>query len=311
MTVRISAVIPTHNRARYLPLALRSLADQRLAAAEYEIVVVDNLSTDATREIVAGFGLGERLHYVHEPVLGLSHARNAGWREARGSVVAFLDDDAIASPDWLARILDTLETVSPRPGCVGGPIEGIWEAPRPAWLSDELVAGLAVLDWGREPHALADLSKEWLAGANMAFPRDVLEQMGGFVAGLDRVGRRLLSSGDVFMARKIAKAGYACWYDPAIAVGHHVPASRLQQSWFLRRYYAQGLSDAAMDLLEKDRSLAERGRMAAATASRLLRSPRALRRLALPTRGPERFREKCFALIEVGHIAGLLGALGR
>jgi len=310
MSILISAIICTHNRAGYLPKAIQSLLDQPTPKDTYEIVIVDNCSTDSTKEVVEKFSRATKnFRYIYESTLGLSHARNAGWRNARGKYVAYLDDDAIACPIWLDKILEVFETVSPRPGCVGGKAQPLWEAPRPTWLSDELATGLTVIDWSDTPHALLDLSQEWLVGANIAFPREVLELVGGFTSGLDRAGKKLLSSGDVFLEKQILKAGYSCFYHPEIAIGHHIQKSRLEKRWFIRRYYWQGISDAAMQLLEETPSTRERLRLAISKTFRLLRTPKKLMSLVLPGNDPKQFTEKCFTLIKIGQIAGLLGAV--
>src|SRR5690349_21431211 len=128
MTIRISAIIPTYNRADYLGNAIQSLIEQTLPIEQYEILVIDNCSTDRTRQIVCeDFAHVPNLRYIYEPVLGLSQARNTGWQQARGDYVAYLDDDAIASSQWLEKILFTFRTVTPIPGCVGGKVEPIWE----------------------------------------------------------------------------------------------------------------------------------------------------------------------------------------
>ncbi|HEX3035187.1 MAG TPA: glycosyltransferase [Thermodesulfobacteriota bacterium] len=309
MSILISAIICTHNRADYLAKALQSLVDQHTPKDKYEVIVVDNCSTDSTKEVVGKFSGAGNIRYIYESALGLSHARNAGWRNARGRYVAYLDDDAIACPIWLDKILEVFETVTPRPGCVGGKADPLWEAPRPTWLSDKLVTGLTVIDWFDTPHVLVDLRQKWLVGANIAFPVEVLERVGGFTSGLDRAGKNLLSSGDVFLEKQILKAGYSCFYHPEIAVSHHIQRSRLEKRWFIRRYYWQGVSDAAMQLLEESPSKVRRIRIAASMALRLLRSPRKLMNLVLTRDDPERFTEKCFTLIEVGHIMGLLGTV--
>jgi glycosyltransferase involved in cell wall biosynthesis len=307
----ISVVLCTHNRAAYLEKALRSLAAQTLPRSSWEAIVVDNCSTDHTRRVAARFAEEMTVVYVYEPILGLSHARNAGWRDARAPLVAYLDDDAVAVPDWLERILEAFTTVTPRPGCVGGRVDPIWEAPRPRWLSDEVAACLTVVDWTATPHPIPDLSQEWLVGANLAVPRDVLERLGGFTNGLDRAGKSLLSSGDVFLQKQIQKLGLTCYYHPAMAVGHHVPAARLHKPWFRKRYYWQGVSDAVMQLLEERPGPLRRPYLAVRRLRGLLRHPSWVAALLLPTNQPTRFTDKCWAWIAVGHIFGLLGAARR
>lgn len=312
MSVLISAIICTHNRSELLPKAIQSLLDQRMPTSQYEIIVIDNCSTDQTREVVNEFS--QKKHTVrseYEPNLGLSHARNAGWRKARGKYVTYLDDDAIASPEWLNIIVKTFETVKPKPGCVGGKVAPIWEAPRPAWVSDELVTCLAVIDWSDKAQILPDLNQKWLVGANIAFPTNVLRKIGGFVSGLDRVGKTLLSGGDVFLQKQIVTVGHTCYYQPKMVVWHFIPKSRLNQIWFIRRYYYQGLSDAAMQLIEQSPSVLGRQWLAAVKILDLLKAPEKILNLIVSSNSPERFREKCYTIIKLGHIVGLLGAIGR
>jgi glycosyltransferase involved in cell wall biosynthesis len=277
----------------------------------YEIIVVDNCSTDSTKDVVEQYSSKGNVRYIYEPALGLSYARNTGWRSAKGKYVAYLDDDAIACSIWFDKILEVFETIIPRPGCTGGKTDPLWEAPRPAWLSDELVMGLTVIDWFETPQVLTDLSQKWLVGANIAFPVEVLERVGGFVSGLDRAGKKLLSSGDIFLEKQIMKAGYSCFYHPEIAVSHHIQKSRLEKRWFIQRYYWQGVSDATMQLLEEKLSTTKRIRLAISKTLSLLRSPGKLVNLFLSGDNPKQFTEKCFTLIKIGHITGLLGVARR
>ncbi len=306
MTPRITAVICTHNRAGYLGRAIASLLDQDVDPACCEILVIDNASTDDTRAVVEA--AGPRVRCIREDVLGLSHARNAGFRHARASWVALLDDDAVAGRGWLRAILDATTSVRPEPGCIGGPIRAIWEAPRPEWLSDALLAGLSILDWTDTAHPIEDIAREWLAGANLAVRKDLLEEVGGFVHDLDRVGTRMLSSGDVFLQKQILARGRSVWYDPRVEVAHHIPAARLDRRWFRRRYYAQGLSDARMRLLEE--RLTGRRRLLAGlrAAAGVAASGRDWRALLGPSDDPDAFTAHCFTLIRVGQVTGLLGA---
>jgi glucosyl-dolichyl phosphate glucuronosyltransferase len=306
----ISTVICTHNRADYLEKAIRSVLGQRMSPAEYELIVVDNNSTDATAEFVGRFSHFGNLRYIFEPALGLCNARNTGWRKARGQYVAYLDDDAIAEPGWLSAIKEAFES-NPSLGVVGGPAVPIWEVDRPGWLSDDVAVSLAILHWSENPKRIADVRREWLVGANMAVPAAVLFEVGGFHPWLDRVGAQMLSSGDVFLQKKIIERGYVCLYYPAMAIRHHIHQSRLQKEWFARRYYAQGLSDFVMQLIETRPSLKKRFWMALTMVAELILSPRKLSALLLPSNNPKRLTEKYFALIKVGHIAGLMGALRK
>jgi len=306
MNISISAIICTHNRPEYLDKAIISLLEQDLPKNKYEILVVDNCSDGSTKKIVTKYSSFENIRYLFESNLGLSYARNTGYRNAYGVYIAYLDDDAIASPDWLGRILEAFESVIPKPGCVGGKTRPIWETARPSWLADSLLHGLGVIDWSDTPHFLDNLDKEWLVGANFAFPAEILEAIGGFDNHLDRVGKSLLSSGDVFLEKQIMKRGYSCYYHPKISVSHHIMKSRVSQSWFKKRYYWQGVSDAVMQFVEERPSKLRRLQISAFLSRRLFVSPSKVMALLFPTNNPETFTKKCLALIELGHIHHLL-----
>jgi glycosyltransferase involved in cell wall biosynthesis len=299
-------VICTHNRSEWLGVAIQSVLDQDPPSGGFEVVVVDNASSDGTRGTVEAFLESGIVRYVHESRLGLCHARNTGWQRARGQYIAFLDDDAVACSGWLAAVAEAFST-TPTPGVIGGRVEPIWGAPRPRWLSDDLAFGLAVLDWSDRPHLITDVRREWLAGVNLALPVSVLAQVGGFHPWLDRVGSRMLSSGDVFLQKQVIGQGHACLYWPKMAVRHRVPASRLSKTWFYRRYFWQGVSDAVMQIIEEDPSRLQRIRQAAGKAVELLGNPRRMADLLRSTEEADRLTRKCFALIPLGHAAGLLG----
>ncbi len=306
MSIQISAVICTLNRVEYLRKALRSLVDQSLQKEEYEILVVDNGSTDNTRKVIyEEFMNISNVQYIHEPILGLSQARNTGWWKARGKYVAYLDDDAIACREWLKKIVDVFETVEPKPGCVGGKVEPIWEAPRPPWLSDEIVPYLTIVDWSKAPITLDDT--QWLAGANMAFPRNLLEGVGGFQVGLGRIGTKLLSMEEVVLQRRLRSRGYSCFYHPGISVEHHIQAFLLTKGWFLRRVYWQGVSDAVVQIYRESPSATERLRIGISVVRRILLSRRQLLALTVPTNNPNHFTQKCSTLERIGYVLGLWG----
>lgn len=306
MTPRVSVVICTHNRASLLPMALQSLVDQRMPAEQFEVIFVDNRSTDDTRAVAERYAGALNLRYFYEEQLGLAFARNTGWRNAKAAVIAYLDDDAAACPGWLETIVTTFERGDGTLGCVGGKVEPLWEAARPAWLSDNLAVMVSAIDWSDTPHTLTDLNKEWLVGANFAFRAAALSDIGGFVEGLDRVGVQLLSGGDVYIQQQLVRAGYQCYYDPAMQVRHFTPRSRLTQPWMLKRCYWQGISDIAMQLFDRAPSRRERLELVYGKLRWILRSPRAIGHLLLPQAQPEPFLEKCWAVVALGQIVGLL-----
>ena len=305
MAPPISVVLCTRNRSELLASAITSVVSQDFATSDYEIVVVDNGSTDGTEQVVRQFGSCVR--YLREETPGLNTARNKGWRAATGQYIVFFDDDAIAEPGWLKAILSGFKQVSPA-GVIGGPVVPIWSLPRPNWLADEIASSLTIVDWGPGEKVLTDLTREWLVGANMAVRKSLLCEIGGFHPWLDRVGNNLLSSGDVFLQKRAIEKGNQCLYSPQMKVKHHVPAQRLKQGWFEKRFYWQGMSDAVMHLIENSPKPRERISLAFASAKRLMGSPRKLASLISPADHADAFTLKCLTLIEVGFIAGLIGA---
>ena len=249
MNVKISAIVCTLNRSWYLKKAIQSLVDQTVPQGEYEIIVVDNASTDDTKSVVESFRHVLNLRYVHEPVLGLSRARNTGWQNALGRYVAYLDDDAMACPTWLERILHAFENVKPTPGTVGGRITLIWETERPDWLARELETPLGYLDWGCSGMFLTQ-ENQWLGGGNLACPRKILEEAGGFSTDLGRKGKNLLSNDEILLTRYLRSQNLGSYYDPAVLVQHHVLPERVQKGWFYRRYFWQGISREITAYLE-------------------------------------------------------------
>ena len=299
MPIKVSAIICTHNRAGYLEKAVKSLVDQTLPENQREIIVVDNASSDETKNVTNKFSTV----YIYEPLLGLSRARNIGWQKAQGDYIAYLDDDAVADPEWLQKILEAFDSSKPRPGVVGGKVEPVWEALRPSWLSESMLGQLALLDWGPEPVVLND--KQWFVGANMAFPREVLEEIGGFDASLGRKGCSLLSMEENLARKKIEKLGYHCVYYPKATVKHHVPASRLTQKWFLERAYWNGISSALIRRHDGELRQPQKIRIAVGTLTRIMVSPSDLSALLLPAHHPDRFARKCSVVARLGHIRGL------
>lgn len=307
----LSVVICTRNRAELLSRALTSVVEQEFPRTDYEILIVDNGSSDRTREVANQFQTRAVVRYLREERLGLCVARNTGWRAASGRYVAFFDDDAIASPRWLATAKDGFALTPSLVGAIGGPVRAIWEKSRPAWLADEILCSLTVIDWGPSDKLINDIAREWLVGANIVVPKALLAEVGGFHPWLDRVGDNLLSSGDIFLQKELMRRGYHCLYRPAMVIGHLVPASRLNQKWFFRRYYWQGISDAVMYLIEETPSPAERVRLALARTAGVMGSQQRIRSLVSRADSQDEFARKCFALIDVGFISGLLGTARR
>jgi len=303
----ISVVVCTYRRQSYLRRALASLVTQSLDKARYEVLVVDNACDDDVRLLASEYSTQAQVSYVPEPTLGLASARNTGARRASGEYIAFIDDDGMASPSWLSEIAAAFARHGPHVAAVGGPIDLVWEATRPGWLTDDLLPPLGHLDRGAAPRELG--GTEWLFGGNMAFKASALKEAGGFSTGLGRIGKSLLSNEELLIQRELDGRGYARLYDPAVLVWHHVPAGRLTPEWFMRRFYWQGVSEALTFRLSDHAGLLRRVRNAGVDSAALVRSPAEIKALAgsILKRGQTKdLPVRCRALRHLGLIRGWL-----
>lgn len=215
-----------------------------VSTGDAEIVVVDNNSTDDTRDVVLECkGILANVipvTYLHEPVQGLSAARNTGVAAARGRIIAFLDDDAIPSETWLTGMRTLFES-HPEAMAVGGPIEPNFEKPRPDWLTKDFEGPYTILDLGED--VVEFPRNRWPFGASLAFRREVFRKH-RFVEHLGRKGNVLLSDEETWILRKLVAEGGKIYYAPDMRVRHFIPKQRLTRDWLRERYYYGGMSKA-------------------------------------------------------------------
>jgi len=303
----ISAVICSYNREKYIRLSIDSLIAQTLDEEHYEILLVDNGSTDSTKEIVESSYLGRvvNFRYIYEPELGLSRARNRGLKEALGRYVAYLDDDAIADPDWLEHILRAFdERKNENPGSVGGRVDPIWEIPRPVWLADQMQNPLTILNLSDTPIRLTP--QQWLAGANIAFPKSVLEEVGGFREDLGRIGNNLLSNDEYLLKKQLEAKSHFFYYYPDIRVQHHVPASRLNKKFFFRRYFWQGISNVVMRRHLGELVPSAKRKYIKNELKYFIKHYQDLFQLLFPSNRSERIHANCMTLLRIGQLYGIM-----
>jgi glycosyltransferase involved in cell wall biosynthesis len=231
---------------------IASLADGDVAGLSWELVIVDNGSTDDTplvcRSAAAGFRDG-MLRYVMEPTPGLHAGRHRGAREAAADVVAYLDDDVEVSATWLRAFTESFS--DPGIEIVGGPIMPRYEIASPPWVASTWKTQpdgttwcgyLSLLESGDAPHEIDPL---FVWGGNMAIRRSTLFRLRGFHPdGMPWELRRYRGDGETGLSLKAIKAGVHAWHCPEALVYHDVSAERLTKDYFARRTFLQGVSDS-------------------------------------------------------------------
>ena len=244
----ITAVICTYDRYEVLAKAIASACEQDLPAAQFRLLVIDN-SPDAERSkaFSTRFKHLKHLSFVFEMNAGLSNARNLAARECGTEFIAFLDDDAIASPHWLSSILKAFAAFGDRAMIVGGRVLPIWGAPRPPWLHEKMLGSLSMVDWGGRLRQVD--ANEWFCGANISFRTQAILECGGFASDLGRKGSgvALLSNEEIQLVARIRARGGSAIYAPLALVEHLVEAKRLTHAWFRKRMAWQATSDYLMD----------------------------------------------------------------
>jgi glycosyltransferase involved in cell wall biosynthesis len=246
--MRFSVVIPTYNRAGDLRETLSSLATLA-TSAEWQLLVVDNNSSDDTRQVVldAARTFPADLHYIFEPEQGRSAALNAGIRRATGDIVVTTDDDVRVEPDWLDRAAEALDSLD----CdyVGGKVRPLWGAPQPDWIPNHggrHWAVIALVDYGPDPIPFFTLAHRVPIGVNMAFRRDAFDRAGLWDTRVGRKKGTLLGQEVREWMSRARAAGLRGCYAPSMVVQHVIPAARLNKRYFRRWYYWNGISRAML-----------------------------------------------------------------
>lgn len=237
---KISVVICTHNRAQYLGEALQSLTRQSLPKDQFEVLVINNRSSDETIQIAETYTSLLHLTLINEPRLGLSNARNRGLEACKTDLICFIDDDAIASEGYLIAVLDGFWAGSPPPVLLGGKVYLNWNGPAPTWLPQKYLSLYSMLDYGDQAKLLN--KDEYLVGANFCAQTSFLRSIGGFQPALGRRGGMLLSGEETQVLHKARQAGFAILYQPSALIWHTVTPERKNKAWLQKRIFWDGAS---------------------------------------------------------------------
>ncbi len=246
----VSVILCCHNSARRLPETLTHLAAQRVEQGlPWEVVVVDNASSDATSDVARATWPSEApapLRVVYEPKPGLSNARRRGVDQARYEIISFVDDDNWVCPDWVQLVVDTMDQ-HPEVGACGGLIEPVYEVTPPYWM-ENFVRRYAV---GAQGETEGDItsSRGWLWGAGLTMRKSAwqcLANSGFRTLLLGREGAKLSAGEDVEICWALRLAGWRIWYNPRMRMRHFLPAGRLNWTYLRGLYYGFGAADLGL-----------------------------------------------------------------
>ena len=233
---KISVVICTYNREKFIARALETLTAQTLSPDKYEILIIDNNSTDNTASICREFINTHQLfniEYLFEASKGLSFARNRGIAEASSPIIVYVDDDTEASSGFLENILIFFEA---NPGTVGigGKVIPVYpDTGEPPWMNKYLYGFVGLVDYGDRPR-LYHPPMKYPAGCNMSYTKEILQKAGGFNNQLT------FRSDDKHIFFQVKKLSSSIYYLPGAMVHHNIDRPRLSFDNFRKLFLKTG-----------------------------------------------------------------------
>lgn len=256
---RLSVIFCTYNREKYIYNALKSIAEQDFSRKDYEIVLINNNSTDGTEMLCKKFETDYpdiNFRYFIETNQGLSYARNRGVEESKGNILVFVDDDATAFANYLSSI-DSFFNSHPNVSACGGPIEPVYEIDKPKWLShytEQLIGGALYEGDKIKPFK----NGKYPGGGNSAFRKEVFEKYGLFNVELGRKGSGLIGAEEKDLYDRLTKGKEEFYYLPQMGIYHYIPEKKLTESHFKELTYSIGKSERIRTLGISNKAYRER-----------------------------------------------------
>lgn len=257
--MKLSVIIPTRNRSVLLSQALKSIRYQYLPAEDFEVIVVDNGSVDATQEVIENHKAKiPNLSSFFAEAPGLHVGRHLGMKAAKSDLLVFADDDIEALPSWLSSVQEAFK--DPAVAMVGGNNYPMFLEPPPKWLlalwNRRTSRGLRSIPWlsvVEFDKPRVDISPYLVWGCNFAIRKDVLFKAGGFHPdGMPKELIRFRGDGETHVSRYVAESGMKCVFHPGASVYHKVTPERMTHDYFRQRGFNQGVSDSYTQLRQQD-----------------------------------------------------------
>lgn len=250
ITHTVTIVVCTHNGEKTINTCLESLNQLEYPLGKLNIIIIDNASDDNTKKIIHNF-INKAIiptQYYYESRLGLSNARNRGILEATGEIIAYIDDDAVATRLWIKRLVKTYRY--PQVGCTGGKVIPTTKIIPSNKFPIHALNYLGIFDLGdKEATCLSDI---YPIGCNISYRKNIFEQIGYFDITLGRIGQSLLSSEEIDLCQRLQRVGYTIIYEPRAIVYHNINKNKFSLIYLLKRYYMEGVSQARIKSTRKN-----------------------------------------------------------
>lgn len=215
--MKVSVIVTTYNRAKIISMCLDSLIDQSYPKDKYEIIIVNNNSTDNTEDVVEDYVKRfphVNIKYYFVPRSGQVYARQIGILAAENEILSFTDDDGILCNDWISEIVKVFEMSDDVAG-VAGKINIRWDETPPEWIL-EYENYLGKLDYGNEVRIEKGL---YMNAGNLSIKKDILIDVGGFNP--EMIGEWLIGDGETGLWYRLKKRGYLIGWAPDALMEHY------------------------------------------------------------------------------------------
>jgi glycosyltransferase involved in cell wall biosynthesis len=245
--LQASVVICAYNRAQLLSLCIESINALNFPKENYEVLIIDNNSTDNTADIckaaITKFSL-LTIRYFHEPNQGVAYSRTRGAKEAKGNIIAYIDDDCLADANWLNEIVNFYNS---HEECMssGGRIIPEYRVPVADWFGKYFWGLVGNYDLSRSVFQMKGV--RYPSGANMHFRKTAFEKYGYFDSDLGRSGKSLMAGEEKAMYLKLIHANEKVFYLPQVIVYHHVEANKFDKEYVKRHSMGIGASERLMN----------------------------------------------------------------
>jgi glycosyltransferase involved in cell wall biosynthesis len=248
MNEKISLVVCTYNRDEILPICLESLSKQSVSSNSFEIIVIDNNSTDKTSSIVKHYvERFDNFNYYIEAEMGLCNARNKGLALAKADWVGYIDDDVKLDTNFIENILKTIN--SEEFDVFGGCYHPWFYFGKPRWFPKDFET-----NWNKETKIGLLTNNDDVWGAAMFFKKAILQSINGFPTNLDMTGNKIAYGGDTYAINLLKEKGFKIGINPNIVIHHLVGKHKLKFSWHFKSSFAKARDGYIANYInEKDR----------------------------------------------------------